>query len=88
MLFDLKLLDIVVRETQTDNRHDDRNSTIKLDIQTTTERSSKDYDGADQAEEDQSEDKIAVDAVEEYHSMPYARHKLQAGQHCSRDDGV
>ncbi len=88
MFIDLELLDIVVRETQTDNRHDDRNSTIKLDIQTTTESSSKNYYSADQAEEDQNEDKIAINAVEEYHTMPYARHKLQAGQHCSRNDCV
>ena len=78
VLFNLQLLDIVVRQRQTDSRQDDRDATIQLRLERAAKRAAQNHQCANEAEEDEGEHDIAIDAMEQDHAVSYPRHELQA----------
>lgn len=87
MLVDLKSLDVVVCQGNTDGGYDYQYSDTGLCRQRAAKRSPSYHDCTDVAYDDKTDYKIAVDAVEHEESVAYDGNELPDHEKTGREDG-
>lgn len=87
MLVDLKPLDVVICQGNTDGRDDDEHADTRLSFKRAAKGSSGDHDCAYVTDDNESDDEIAVDAVEHEELVAYDGYELPDHEKTGGKDG-